>query len=405
MAKKKKKKTTILSPEAKAKLRTGFATLINNDACIKASREWKGAWNFLPIGLAIGAIVLALTPTFVQRMSVLGGKTFFSTPTYEMERGLESFSEAAYLNTVHVKVQNGEIVTENWDAIATNPSDPEIKWYQHFNSETQKLDFEVFFNNSTKTDDAFITAVFNNKNPYTDQTRPTASKSLNPIVSSEGRKALSDESSEAVSESSVSEESITSSAAETSVTSGGGSGKKDLGYITNVVVFGKNKIRAAKFKTNESTVNYIDLTLERLEGQDVYEIGKKLATNPDQTSEAKIKLAKTLWMAYFNAGYETMKQKSAWTWTGTMAATYAALVVIFTLVIFLLTRGKKNPYRVYTLWDTAKIACWATVAPAILSLIGFITASYSFFFFIVLYGLRVMWMTMKVFSPARNAPK
>ena len=74
--------------------------------------------------------------------------------------------------------------------------------------------------------------------------------------------------------------------------------------------------------------------------------------------------------------------------------------MIFGLVVFLLTRGKRNPFRVYTFWETQKIAYWAGVAPALLSLaLGFLLTQFSLMLFIFLFGMRLMWLSMKTMRP------
>jgi maltodextrin utilization protein YvdJ len=73
------------------------------------------------------------------------------------------------------------------------------------------------------------------------------------------------------------------------------------------------------------------------------------------------------------------------------------------LMIFLLTRGKKNIFHIYTFGDCEKIAAWSMVSPALLSLIlGFIFTDYAMMFFIILLGLRVMWLSMKQLRPANR---
>ena len=94
------------------------------------------------------------------------------------------------------------------------------------------------------------------------------------------------------------------------------------------------------------------------------------------------------------------KLSSSWSYAGIVLAIYAGLEVIFGLVVFLLTRGKRNPFRVYTFWETQKIAYWAGVAPALLSLaLGFLLTQFSLMLFIFLFGMRLMWLSMKTMRP------
>jgi len=70
-------------------------------------------------------------------------------------------------------------------------------------------------------------------------------------------------------------------------------------------------------------------------------------------------------------------------------------------MIFILTRGKRNPFRIYTFWETQKISYWASFTPSLLALIfGFIFTEYAVMIFVMLIGVRIMWMSMKSLKPA-----
>jgi hypothetical protein len=109
------------------------------------------------------------------------------------------------------------------------------------------------------------------------------------------------------------------------------------------------------------------------------------------------------WKEIFADGYESSKIKSAWISTGIYFGVYAGLTLILGLTVFLMTRGKTNPFRIYTFWECQKIAYWAGLSPALLALFGFLAPSYAPLIFIFLYGMRVMWMSMKSLRPTYNA--
>ena len=102
----------------------------------------------------------------------------------------------------------------------------------------------------------------------------------------------------------------------------------------------------------------------------------------------------------FNEVYLTSKNKTFWTYCGIFYGVYLVLVVFMGLMLFLLSRGKNNPMNYLTFWTTFKMACWSTLAPAVLAMVlGFLLASYATLFFIILYGLRIMWMSMRQLRP------
>ena len=82
-AKKVSKTKKKMSPEAKEKLKTSFLTLVNNDACIRASREYHGwGWNALAVTLAVASCVIAVVPSLVGRLQVDYGNSVLSSPNY-----------------------------------------------------------------------------------------------------------------------------------------------------------------------------------------------------------------------------------------------------------------------------------------------------------------------------------
>ena len=106
------------------------------------------------------------------------------------------------------------------------------------------------------------------------------------------------------------------------------------------------------------------------------------------------------WIKVYNDGYKFTRTQATWSSSLVFLGVYSALSFFMGLMIFLLTRGKNNPFRYLTFWACFKINAWASVAPGILSLIlGFIIPSYSMMFFIILHGMRIMWMTTKQLRP------
>ena len=102
----------------------------------------------------------------------------------------------------------------------------------------------------------------------------------------------------------------------------------------------------------------------------------------------------------FNEVYLTSKTKTFWSYCGIFYGVYLVLVAFMGLMLFLLSRGKNNPMNYLTYWTTFKMACWSTLAPGLLAMIlGFLLASYATLFFIILYGLRIMWMSMRQLRP------
>ncbi|MCR4880242.1 MAG: hypothetical protein K5906_04740, partial [Bacilli bacterium] len=76
------------------------------------------------------------------------------------------------------------------------------------------------------------------------------------------------------------------------------------------------------------------------------------------------------------------------------------LTLFLGLLMFLLTRGKRN-FNNYLKWYQCMcISAWAAFTPGLLGLIfGFLMPAYAIMFFILFMGVRVMWLSMKQLSP------
>ena len=105
--------------------------------------------------------------------------------------------------------------------------------------------------------------------------------------------------------------------------------------------------------------------------------------------------------------YNSTKITNAWMNTGIFSAVFVGLALVLGLMVFLMTRGKNNPFRIYTFWESQKIAYWASFSPAVLSLLAFIPAlsNYAILMYIFFYGMRVMWMSMRSLRPQYEESK
>lgn len=106
------------------------------------------------------------------------------------------------------------------------------------------------------------------------------------------------------------------------------------------------------------------------------------------------------WKKSFDLNYLDTKDKSFTYSTLIFLGIYFALSFFMGLMVFLLTRGKKNVYRYLSFFTCEKINAWASFCPGLLSLIlGFMMPNYAVMFFIALLGLRIMWLSMKELRP------
>lgn len=357
---KKKKPARRMSPETVAALKTGFGTLISNDAVIRASREWKGFIDILPVSLALASVVLAILPTFVSRMNVKGETAIFSSPVAGYDQGLAAFENALVYDadgnprelTLTIEA-DGTFHFSQEDRIALT-GDTQA-WYTVNHLSTGKPVFEVFFNTTGLTDAEFYTNIDGNRNPY------------NQVARDQSENAPTD-------------------------------------YQASYLAFGKESIRFRK--RSESGVAFPGLTgrYDRLAGTDFTNLAKSLNTKGLlYTSKEYLKEVNTFYANVVTQSFETDKIASAWSYTGIFAGVDLGLIILFGTVLFLMTRGKKNPLRIFTFWETQKMAYWASFTPSILALaLGFWMVQYAFIFFMFAYGMRMMWMSMRSLRPVQQ---
>ncbi len=107
------------------------------------------------------------------------------------------------------------------------------------------------------------------------------------------------------------------------------------------------------------------------------------------------------WKEFIDVGYKSTKIVTLFTQVGIYAAINVIISLFMVLMIFIITRGKHNPYRDYKFVEAMKIVGVASLSPAILSaLIGFIFPSFSTMLFMVMLGIRIMWLTSRNLNPS-----
>lgn len=123
----------------------------------------------------------------------------------------------------------------------------------------------------------------------------------------------------------------------------------------------------------------------------------------DNKNQSNIDAVKAKWFGFFDETYITFRNNAVLLNTFLSLGIYIVLGFFMGLMVFLLTRGKKNIFRVYTFGDCQKISAWSMVSPALLGMIlGFFIQDYAMMFFIILLGVRVMWLSMKQLRPANR---
>ena len=360
MSKNKKKQNKKKSNgETLAKVRLGLSTLLSNDACIRCSREWKGPITLLPIFIALASVVLAVLPTFVTRMNVQGSAVAFNAPVALYDQGLADFTydlafdeEGNQRDNVSLEISGGTYHLMGKSVVTGG-----AEWYTVNRASTGAPIFEVFFNDTPFDDNTFFTNLNTYKTPDGVNRDPAAAKTT-----------------------------------------------PQASYLA----FGKQSIRFLK-KTDLATNGIAALTgsYELLEGTKFSTFAPTVkdaeGNQLDPYKAAFVDKVREFWADVMNKSYHPAKVAATWQYTGIFAGIDVGLIVLFGLITFLMTRGKRNPFRIYTFWETQKMAYWASFTPAILSLaLGFWLTQYAFIFFMFAYGMRMMWMSMKSMRPVQQ---
>ncbi len=363
---KKNKQKIRLSPETKDKLKTGFGTLINNEMCIKAGREYP--W-YTPIILAVCSVLITLVPSFVNTMQVNMGESVLGTSSVGgIENGLANFQSILKAADASVKVTDeGKLVVSDAAKEAVyNAGTGDDRYYEYKDSVTDEPVLRVQFSSDSVN------------SSYLDALSKNTIKSSTTVTDSEG---------------------VTSEVPDAVSTT----------YRVSILVFKETGFSMAVYNrrvsvSTNSTSALVNYSYDRLAGKDLLALTPSVSF-ADSPAEY-VAAVKKNYQEFITLGYETTKINLAWRNVGILAGINAGVILLLGLVLFLVTRGKRNPYRIITFWQCQKIGYWAAPAPAILALgLGFLLAntsglsSLSMFMFLFLYGLRIMWTSMKAFSP------
>ena len=357
-----------LSDKTKHNLKVGFGTLISNNCVVEAGRTFH--W-WIPILLGLLSAMLALVPNLVNGMRTDVGTNFIGSNTYGFENGLVQSGNYLEENKSNVSfvIENKELKVTGWNSDfwfsykgdGSNPViDSESSEQTTVVTPTKNVGFEVFYNDSTVTgisDNDYRVRVLKNCNPLTDTARTD-----NP------------------------------------------DGNTTTIYRTNFIIFNKTNFVYGKFprnaKTNGSTyIGYYDGVKSGYNLLDLFTLKEGTAKGSKTATEEIV----ANWKTFFTKSYESTKTGSVWSMTGIMFGVNIGVILLFGFVIWLMTRGKNNPFRSVRVIEAFCMAGWAAPSCAILSMFGFLLAGYASFIFIFLFGIRIMWMSMRALRPYEPA--
>ncbi|MCD8195161.1 MAG: hypothetical protein LUD22_02565 [Coprobacillus sp.] len=97
-----------------------------------------------------------------------------------------------------------------------------------------------------------------------------------------------------------------------------------------------------------------------------------------------------------NYGYISTKNQMTLYTTLIYEAIYITLTFFMGLLVYLLTRGKRNYYHFLKHMTCQKINAWAAFSPAVLAMaLGWLAPNYGIVFYIIFIGIRIIWMSLR----------
>ncbi len=350
-------------------------SLINNNACVEGGRSKR--WWFAIIMVLI-SMILALVPTLVSRLNTKGDD-FVKNSTNNYDVGVLRFSEALEekglemtIETVNnekkMVLKKGELTGQAaWDAAFEEEYNPGYHVYTHKNYDG-KEDLQVFFISediaSTNIREKYLNKFSFDEEGKEVKTARTCSFLVFGELTMRTRLYTS---------------------------SGSASGNELLGdykHFSDGYSFstlGTIEIDGTKYHS-EKAIKDAGL------GVEAYQQYLNKSWND--------------WKDFLRVSYLNKKTIDLWVNLASLFGVNVAITFFMGLMLFILTRGKANPYRVYNFWETQKMVYWGTITPAVLALIvGFIPLfNIGQIIFPLLLGVRIMWMSMKSLNPQSGTP-
>ena len=381
MAKKLKKAKKGMNPKVKFTLVNSFSGLISNQAVIDGSR---GSPWWVAVIFFLFASFLPLIPTFAQ-LSKMNGATFISGLNYGLDDQLARFAYREKINGYEFKVESGK-----------------LHYYENFNFETH-TGTEKEFINPAKVENYFADrkCEFSIVNSVTNQFDAKfyfwSDENLIANVNEVTKQTYLVKGNNGIDGQTI----PTPEMKDTSV------------YLPNIIIFTPTTMAVALYKANTNTAagtSYggLDWLNTRNDIGLVERLLDKEFTNviaPEDEDKFVNKFRGDVLNVFKGICTETylnQKNKTKWANTGIYLAIYSGVIIFLGLIVFILTRGKNNPYKFLNIWECQKISWWAAASPAILgTLMSLIFSGNTIgqMAFILLVSLRVMWLSMKQLRP------
>ena len=347
-----------MKPKTKKFLSNFFLGLLSNDQAIEGSKS--NPW-WVALIIALFATVIPVIPITVSQSKTYGA-SFLSANTYRFDQNISDATVTLLSENKEFKVENKQLSYYLDGAVVPTNSESDVTpLFQHLNTTTHQYELSVYYTKREKKD---LTNFINE---------------ISAKVYKLGTTEIAEE---------------------------GFEGDK---YSPSFVVLAVTSIYTRLNQDDSTTVGnntYTAFASDWKHFAEGFELLK--GALPEEKTAAQVDLSKSEdvqaifknWKTYYNKAYLSQKTYNTWMTSLLFWGIYVGLVFVLGLLVFLLTRGKNNMFNYLTFMDTQKITWWASLSPALLAMIfGFIFTNFAQMMFIVLIGMRVMWISMKQLRP------
>lgn len=343
-------------------LKLFFGSIMRNDAVILGAKE---TW-YWAVGLFILSTLIATAPTYISGSSSKGSD-FLNGTTYSVENGLQTFVEALYENDVDLIIQESTVegsvvhtlVNESTTFETAFPLSVTEGFHYHLYSDRLRVYYQ-----GQATDAAAAAFV-------ADQLAlPGASELISFLFL--GNKGISF-------------------------------------YIYNPADIGLPDTTGADYTERyegdylsiPADTNLKDFAVKDTEGT-VYPYEDRADDYP--TYQTRVF---SNWKHLFDQSFEGYRAPALLYSVSVMFGLNVFMAATMAIMVFILTRGKKNPNNHYNVWDSFKIASWSLFTPSVLAFFTnllFPTLLPSTMAFVLFVGLRMMWLSSSYLRPYQETP-
>lgn len=346
-----------------------FASLIKNDSAIDGAKT--APWWIAVIMFIIGTF-LPIIPIMVNNSKTYGAQ-YISSNVYGFEQGLATETKELKEKGYSFKVEgnsliaryNDELINTTYEEVdGVSKDETPLATYETIKEGVKQYSFQIY---------------------YSDRPYSKGSKTISKLIKTiESRKYVVG-----------GEETYNVDV----------HGKKASTYTPSYLLLFKEGFYSKIYRTNSSSAGSVTYTGYDWKNAHFDELLTNILTVEGiDANLADINYVNGVlnnFKVIANDAYKNQKTYTFWFQSGLYYGIYLALGVFMGLMLWLLTRGKNNPNRNLTIWVGVKISWWIDFTPGLLAMIlGFVWSAAAGLAYIVLMGLRTMWLSMRSLNPA-----